>query len=235
MHQKYNSGQLDTSDGNSVVNGATVGTSGQGVVAMKKGVVPSTTPSTDIVQLYADIVPSLVTAVPQMTSNTAPSGVVSASSNFDSTTLPWKAFNRDPTSSGGSWLNNGSALPAWIAYQFTSAKVIIGYTFYPWDTDNFPSRCPTAWVFQGSNDGTTYTTLHTATGQGWSAPNVGKTFSFLNATGYTYYRIYITANGGNSYTGLRFVSLYEGVTGLAARLGDGSTCFFARTTFSSTN
>ena len=147
---------------------------------------------------------ALFSLVPTLTSNTAPFGTVSASSVYS--VAPTTAFN-GLTSGYNGWLNNAVALPQWLQYQFPQPKIATAYSIAPWDADNFPTRCPNAWQFQGSNDGTTWDTLDTQSGINTWVLSTTKIFTFTNTTAYTYYRLYITANGGNAYTGLRLLSI----------------------------
>ena len=59
-------------------------------------------------------------------------------------------------------------------------------------------REPTAWQFQGSNDGSTWTTLDTESGQAFSDPYKQKTYNIGNTTGYRYYQINVTAGNGGA-------------------------------------
>ena len=95
---------------------------------------------------------------PVMTSNTSPSGVVTASS-FSGGQVPWYAFNG---STGGSnqWISNG-AVPQWIQYQFTSAVLIRSYSIF---YSVASSGRPVNFNLQGSNDGSSWTTLDTRIG-----------------------------------------------------------------------
>jgi hypothetical protein len=148
-----------------------------------------------------------------MTSDTAPSGTSSASSTYS--TLPaWGAFSGDWLG----WLTNGTGLgsPQWVQYQFTSGKVVKSYAIIPWSSDSWPDRNLTEWHLDGSNDGSSWTTLDTRT-RGVSTTRdpkwrwtiwEPKYFSCANSTSYTYYRLVITANGGNAYVGLQHFELY---------------------------
>ena len=125
------------------------------------------------------LVPDIAT--PAMTSNVTPSGVAFASST--SAGAPWQAFNQDGLTTTF-WQSN-VANTGILGYQFPSGKVIKRYA-----TKLGATGLPTSWTFQGSNDGTTYTTLETVTG----APATAYTSGILaNTTSYTYYRINITA------------------------------------------
>lgn len=146
-------------------------------------------------------------AVPAMTSNTAPSGVASASSYY-STTPAWGAFDADHTG----WLTDGTGLgtPQWLQYQFASAKTIRSYSIQPWSNDNWPGRWITGWHLDGSNDGSTWTTLDTRTRKlkRW-VPFMPAYFDIATPASYLYYRLVITANGGNAYVGIQRLELYE--------------------------
>ena len=76
------------------------------------------------------------------------------------------------------------------------------------------------WELQGSNDGSSYTSLHSVSGATWtnySAEalasnnlNLANEYSFTNTTPYTNYRIAISVNGGHSnYCTMSEVALYK--------------------------
>lgn len=126
-------------------------------------------------------------ATPAMTSNITPSGVVTASS-FTGSNFPWLAFDRA--------LNNYWSPTAlgWVSYQFPSPKIIRRYAIYGFSG---LSNNPRIWTFEGSNDGTTWTTVHSVS-LGTAIPinawyNSGV---FANSIPYLYYRLNITATGG---------------------------------------
>ena len=131
------------------------------------------------------LVPNIAT--PAMTSNVNPSGTAFASSS-NGVNVPWLAFNQDglTTTYWQSGVNNTGIL----GYQFTSGKVIKRYVIKTIATTT--NNNPTTWTFQGSNDGTTYTTLDTVSST--SIPLGGNYTSGIlaNTTSYTYYRINIT-------------------------------------------
>ena len=161
--------------------------------------VPPTAPVAGSVLLYADYVPSDQTLIPTMISATLPSGTASDSSHYDNYSEAWVALG---AAGPHGWLNNGSAPPAWVEYQFPGPTQVTSYSLRPWWADNYPGRTPQAWTFEGSTDGSTWQTLDTQTA--WDPPNPTDYFAFtVNSPGaYTYYRMYITANHGDTYTGL---------------------------------
>lgn len=161
---------------------------------------PAALPSSGQLQLFV-----LSDIVPIMTSNTAPSGTVSASSYYGDTTNPWRAIG----GTGYGWLTATSDIPAWIQYHLPSPQVVSAYSIIPWSADNFPARTPTSWTLQGSNNGSTWTTIDTRTGFTSWTQSTAYLFSATNTTSYSYYRLYITANvGGNAYTGIQQIKLF---------------------------
>jgi len=75
-----------------------------------------------------------------------------------------------------------------------------------------PARDPRDWQFQGSNDGTNWTTVDTRTGQA-SWPNRYQTISFTVASpgAYRYYRLNVTANNGDGSTQLSELAFFSDV------------------------
>lgn len=120
-------------------------------------------------------------AIPAMTGNTQPSGIVNSNDNV---TNAYLAFDQD---AGTFWAITANTLP-FLSYQYTSTKIIKKYY---WAADS-TSRMPSAWTFQGSNDGTTWTTIETVTGNITQTYLSGATVS-ANTTAYIYYRMNITA------------------------------------------
>jgi hypothetical protein len=139
--------------------------------------------------------------IPSMTSNTAPSGVASASSystydafyGFQDGTYPWQT---------------SGAMPQWIKYQFPAPKTIGSYSIKaPYSNVNYTF---TAWTFEGSNDDTNWTTLDTQTGQSFTyPPATTKTYTFTNSTAYLYYRLTITAKTGGLYIQLSRLQMFN--------------------------
>jgi hypothetical protein len=131
------------------------------------------------------IIPNIAT--PIMTSNNTPSGTVFASS-IGGSNFSWYAFNQDGNAAIGwqSGVNNTGIL----GYQYPSGKIIKRYIVR--GSSNVLVN-PRTWTFEGSNDGTTYTTLETVTA--YVMPGSGNYTSGIlaNTTSYTYYRINITA------------------------------------------
>ena len=85
-----------------------------------------------------------------------PSGATAIS--FTSTYTPSKAFDTDL---GSYWDGCCTGYPnQWLQYSFPSAVTVTSYQIM-----TLTSECPAAWQFQGSNNGTTWSTIDTVTGQ----------------------------------------------------------------------
>ena len=130
--------------------------------------------------------------------NLALSGSGTASSNDGSSGWdgPAQAFDNDPSTR---WYN-GNTHPSptgWLRYDFGSgnAQVVKRYTV---NSADVVGREPTAWQFQGSNDGSTWTTLDTESGQAFSDPYKQKIYNIGNTIAYRYYQINITAGNGGA-------------------------------------
>lgn len=168
--------------------------------------------------------------VPVMTSNTLPSGVASAysaASGYEA----YKAF----ASAALHWepvMATGGA--KYLQYKFASAKHIIGFSFnvqFDRGQNITLASAGLLTMFQnnsvslridGSNDGITWTTLHTICG--WGVPY--SKFTIANAAGiymmdvhgqYAYYRLSMDWSAGTTYFGVSTFKLYE--------QNDGEQCY----------
>jgi hypothetical protein len=129
---------------------------------------------------------------PKMTSNTLPSGAVSTASGSASA---WQMFDRDKTQDieisgdGDGYVRfrtAGGAQRVVDAYWITTSKVATGsYDFF------------TAWEVQGSNDGTTWTTLDSRTAEtGW-ANGETRFYDFPNKSAFEYHQLVFSGGGGS--------------------------------------
>jgi hypothetical protein len=124
-------------------------------------------------------------SIPQMSSNTTPSGTAAASS-VQGANAAWQAFDRN---TGTGWFSNTSNT-GWLSYNFPTGRIIKRYGFL---SSGNNANNPRTWTFEGSNNGSTWVVLDTQTN---FVTGVTTFFSFdisANTTSYTFYRINITA------------------------------------------
>lgn len=129
--------------------------------------------------------------IPSMISNTTPVGVgqsFASSNNTDS----WRVFRKDLTSGIPSFSWTSAGVPAQLGFQFNTVKNIQRYSWYQ---NSSGGNRPRNWTFEGSNDGSNWTILHTVT----NSPNTATYFSPIisNPSSFTYYRINMTATQGS--------------------------------------
>jgi hypothetical protein len=127
-------------------------------------------------------------SIPQMSSNTTPSGAAAASSatSVSGNGASWSAFDRNTST----WWQSGNAAGQWLSYQFPIGKIIKRYGFF---TSTNALYNPRTWTFEGSNNGSTWVVLDTQTA---FVSGVSTFYSFdisANTTSYTYYRINVSA------------------------------------------
>ena len=135
---------------------------------------------------------------PNMTSNTAPSGVVSASSTY-SGRYPYAAFDGN-TAYPNYWGSVAGQVTSYIQYQFATANTFKGMKLLqqPTGTSAWTMSTTTVDVL-GSNDGVTFDNLGTVTLSDGDATQF-KVFAFPNNT-ISYEYIRIAFNGKNMTTG----------------------------------
>ena len=144
-----------------------------------------------------------------MTSDTAPSPLAaSASTEFADA---FKAFD-GAIGSGNSWVGSGGGTD-YVQIFFGSATVYVPMAYTVVGASTSASRSPKSWTFQGSSNGSSWTTLDTETNQtAWAtggAPQA-RSYTFTTGTAYTFYRLNITANNGDAtYTDVNEIYIWK--------------------------
>jgi len=146
-----------------------------------------------------------------MTSNTVPAPfVAAAATHFSPTSDAFAVFSG--TGEGVGWIGTGIGTD-WLSLDFGSGilKRITAYTLSVQFQGLNLTRWPKDWTFEGSNNGSSWTTVDTRTSQtGWYSVNsVGehRTFAVATPGSYRYYRINISANNGDA-TNNEFTDMY---------------------------
>jgi hypothetical protein len=117
-----------------------------------------------------------------------------ASSSFDNAAYPpWRIFDKSTATDG----RPNSASPTWTVFLTAPNTILLtGYAISA-SASNL-TGLPSAWTFQGSNDGSTWTTLDTRSAvPAWVANEV-KTFSVSNPQRFSQHRWAFTATQGGS-------------------------------------
>jgi len=130
------------------------------------------------------------TAIPVMTSATAPSGTVSDSGILEEAAPSWHAFNKANVSDSTQiYASPIPALNNWIQYDFGFQSQANGYQITSRQSAPFGStQAPPSWTVSGSNDGTSFTTIDTRSSQTWTSTGEQKSFSFASSATYRYWR-----------------------------------------------
>jgi len=160
---------------------------------------------------------STTDSIPDMTGNTAPSGVASSGGVTGSNANAWKAFNRSGSYSADNFIGTnspGSTHPVgWVKYDFGSGneKVIAGYDVNS-QTSEASSYDITVWKLEGSNNDSDWTELHDQTGVTWSNGEE-KNFTVTSPGSYRYYRLHWTQadglpDGGGKQCRTGYIQMY---------------------------
>jgi hypothetical protein len=104
-----------------------------------------------------------------------------------------QAFDNDGLTK---WFVRANTMP-WIAYQFAGGATHVVTSYAVASANDFAERDPSAWQLQGSNDGTTWTTLDTRTAQTFAGRFQMNVYPCANQTAYPRYRLQITASNGS--------------------------------------
>lgn len=125
-------------------------------------------------------------------------------------------------SSAGGASDTSQTSPRWIVWKFNGATAVNAIGVYPFGIYGKAERCPLSWTLDASNDGSTWTTLDTRTGEtGWTQ-YAFRYFEFQNDTAYQYYRFYCTSlNGGEKYLYLGELEFYYVAAAAAPIVADG--------------
>lgn len=131
------------------------------------------------------------------TARVVPKNIVSVTASSSYLTMtPYTLFCGN---NQGVWSTASSTPTAIITTQYSSAFVATGVTLYA-RTDGWAAQAPANFTVEGSNNGSSWTVLHTVSG---AAPaTTGTTYSFSNSTPYLYYRLNVTAPVSATSVGL---------------------------------
>ncbi len=95
----------------------------------------------------------------------------------------------------------------WVQAQLPSPQIIRAYAVA--SANDVPGRDPRNWTMEGSNDGSSWTVLDTQTGVAWQSRYQMKEFNIPNSTAYTYYRLNVSKNWGETQMQLSEFQLFN--------------------------
>lgn len=123
--------------------------------------------------------------------NVASGGTATASSTGDG--AAGYAFDINP---GSRWHASSTAVPQWLNYDFGAgvARTIQRYSVT--SSADSPSRDPSAWQLQASQDGSNWVVLDTQGSQAFAFKYQTRYYNIANGTAYRHYRLHIT--GGSN-------------------------------------
>lgn len=114
---------------------------------------------------------------------------VDASSEFNATYAGWKCFDNNDTTD---WATLTVTSNFWVRMVFPAARIVTSVILRG---RNSGLERPTDWRIEGSNDGTTWTSLLAST---TPLGNTAQTFAVSNSTAYTQYRLFcVVGETGN--------------------------------------
>jgi hypothetical protein len=152
--------------------------------------------------------------IPNMTSNTSPSGVGQSFASSNNANA-WLAFKKPIINFTNSGWQGSVVVPQQLGYQFDTPKNIQRYA---WNSNSGGGNPrPRNWTFEGSNDGVSWVTLHTVT----TYANLGTYFSpnISNPSSYTYYRINVSAVQGGTALYIDYLDMTESTDAISSGYG----------------
>lgn len=94
----------------------------------------------------------------------------------------------------------------WVTMKLDKPVAVVDYALT--SANDSPGRDPKDWKLQGSQDGQSWTTLDTRSGETFPSRLQTRQFRFSNTEAYQHYRLEITANGGEPLTQLAELRLF---------------------------
>ncbi|MEK3788050.1 discoidin domain-containing protein [Paenibacillus sp. FSL K6-1230] len=163
-----------------------------------------------------------ISTIPIMTSNTAPSGEVSASSQYSTSNyFPYLAFNGSVSNNLDAWISGNGVTSGWLQYRFSSPKTIIRYSITSRADVN--NGDPKTWIFQGSNDGQTWINLDERIDEPVWRSAEERSYDVKSPTSFLIYRITVSAinrTGSGNYVSIGELKLYEDNSSLTELISD---------------
>lgn len=121
-----------------------------------------------------------------MTSESSDEWEISASGNYNGY-YPWKAFDGITDPMTNCWTGN-SGSSWWIQWQNKQKQVLV-QRLKMTVADSLSQQAVLSFTLQGSDDGNTWTDIHSESGLSWTTNGESKEFTFANSKSYYYHRL----------------------------------------------
>ena len=142
-----------------------------------------------IVSLLYTGTPTL-TSPTGMTSESSDEWEISASSFYSNNYPPWEAFDGVTDSNVDCWTGTGGYSPWWLQWQNKQKQVLVQrLRLQGTSSGDIGQQAVTSFILQGSDDGSIWTDLYTASGLTWTTGYEWKEFTFSNSKSYYYHRL----------------------------------------------
>lgn len=137
-----------------------------------------------------------------MTSDTLPSPfIASASSQYNTTLLPYKAFNGNNTTANDCWATINNTVTGHNQINFGSQK-LANKVYVTNRNGTDVNSSPKDFNILGSNDNVTFKVIAEIKNQTNWTQNQTREFKITNPSKYQYYRLEILSNNGATYTAI---------------------------------
>ena len=162
--------------------------------------------------LKLSIVQATVKNNEKLTGNSTPAGYSATASSLypGSGTQAFHAFDNNGTTLWSSAQTAG--FPQWVQIEYPSPRVFDSYDIVNRTTSTAAYvHSVNSWTLQGSNDGVSYTDLHSVSNDTRNQSGLIKNFQIPSPGAYKFYRVYVTnANtSGDPYVSIAEVNFYE--------------------------
>lgn len=137
------------------------------------------------------------------------SGSIAGDKDFNSNESKGKLFDSSDSTKFLTEKKPSASSPVWVSFALDAPETAALY--YVTSANDKPERDPKAWTLYGSVDGKTYVAIDSQSNISFTERHQRKEFKIANPTAYQYYKIEITANGGENMTQFADLRLATGI------------------------
>lgn len=154
------------------------------------------------IELSANIVPAMTSAVHEQC-------VITASSYYDASYLPWKCYRGYNTDVYG-WITTNGIATGWTKIEFkTSTPKIVAFSIAARNSADANLYSPYNFILEGSNDDVNWQLLGDYTGIGAWGQGEKRIFALNYSANFKFYRLSVTAiSGAGSYLSIGALEYY---------------------------